>query len=40
VQKRLDYEMGLRTNIPEGWGWGDDTHALLSAAGISTTNRF
>jgi hypothetical protein len=39
-QKRLDYEMGLRTKMPEGWRWGDDTHARLSAAGITTTNRF
>ena len=39
-QKRLDSEMGLRTKMPEGWKWGEDTHARLSAAGISTTNSF
>ena len=33
-QERIDRELGLRTKMPEGWDWGNDTHARLRVAGI------
>ena len=38
-QQRIDRELGLRTKMPEGWGWGDDTHARLRVAGIKPMTR-
>ena len=38
-QQRIDRELGLRTKMPEGWDWGDDTHARLRVAGIKPMTR-
>ena len=38
-QQRLDRELGLRTKMPEGWSWGDDTHTRLRVAGINPMRR-
>lgn len=32
---RLDFELGLRTSMPDGWQWGDDILARLKEGNIS-----
>ncbi len=36
--KTLDYEMKLRTSMPNGWNWGDSIMARLNAAQIELHN--
>lgn len=31
---KLDCELGLRTEMPQGWQFGDDVYARLTTAGI------
>jgi hypothetical protein len=33
-QKTLDYELNLRTTMPDDWTWGDDVNTRLTFANI------